>query len=106
MSKLLGYDFEIVYRAGKQNSAADALSRVSSVELFSLSTVELGIIQQIKEANQSHPELIAWREKWLADPLSLPDFAIKDNMLIFRNRIVLPSDSPFGNNCYMSIILP
>lgn len=28
MSKLVGYDYEIIYKSGKTNSAADALSRV------------------------------------------------------------------------------
>lgn len=28
MSKLVGYDYSIVYKPGKTNSAADALSRV------------------------------------------------------------------------------
>jgi hypothetical protein len=36
LSKLLGYDYEIKYRNGKENVAIDTLSRVSNSELNAL----------------------------------------------------------------------
>lgn len=50
MSKLLGYDFEIQYRPGLENKAADALSRLSNapvlVALFMPMVLNLEELQQ------------------------------------------------------------
>lgn len=34
LAKLMGYDYEIVYKKGCDNSVVDALSRVSGAEIF------------------------------------------------------------------------
>ncbi|KAH9658539.1 hypothetical protein KPL70_023536 [Citrus sinensis] len=54
MSKLMGYDYEIVYRPGRENKAADALSRRSdSPLLYLLFVSQIAIWDEIKEATSS-----------------------------------------------------
>lgn len=36
LAKLLGLDYVVIYRKGKENTAADALSRVTGSELLSM----------------------------------------------------------------------
>ena len=52
VTKMLGYDFEIIYNKGKQNMVADALSRKDEdVEalLFSLSIIQLDWVLESME---------------------------------------------------------
>ena len=60
MTKLFGYDYEIIYKKGKDNVVAYALSRKYEDEgsLFSVSFIVLDWIQAI-------------RQEWLQDPKSL-----------------------------------
>jgi hypothetical protein len=59
VTKLFGYDYEIIYKKGKDNVAADALSRKYEDEgsFFSLSFIVLDWLQAI-------------RQEWLQDPKS------------------------------------
>lgn len=40
-TKLIGFDFEIFYKPGKENQVADALSRVDDTLLLALSSTNL-----------------------------------------------------------------
>ena len=56
MSKLLGYDFEVLYKKGTENSAADALSRYPMLKAISTVKSEIWDVLQINW--QLDPELI------------------------------------------------
>jgi hypothetical protein len=51
MTKLFGYDYEIVYKKGKENVVVDALSRKYEDEesLFSLSFIVAGWLQVVQQ---------------------------------------------------------
>ena len=56
MAKLLGYDYEITYKPGRENSAADALSRVvSSPSLNALFVPQAPLWDEIKAEAIKHP---------------------------------------------------
>jgi hypothetical protein len=59
VTDLFGYDYEIIYKKGKENVVADALSQKYEDEgsLFSLSFIVLDWLQAI-------------RQEWLHDPKS------------------------------------
>jgi hypothetical protein len=59
VTKLFGYDYEIIYKKGKDNVVVDALPRKYEDEgsLFSLSFIVLDWLQAV-------------RQEWLQDPKS------------------------------------
>lgn len=94
MSKLVGYGFEITYRAGKSNSAADALSRIPVSQLFPLSTFSFDFIQQLRDANKKDLELLALQQQILTTSESIPGFIFREGLVFFKDCLVVPTDSP------------
>ncbi|KAJ0430223.1 putative nucleotidyltransferase, Ribonuclease H [Helianthus annuus] len=101
LGKLLGFDFEIIYRPGKHNTAADALSRVSAATLFALSSRAVSFIDQLKEANQTHPELLHWQQQLKDQASSCSAFKFKDGLLFYNDRLVVPANSPLRQQLLM-----
>ena len=50
--KLLGFDYEIEYKLGKENIPADALSRIPSKDLYAMttSTISTGLMEEIRQS--------------------------------------------------------
>ncbi|KAA0052082.1 ty3-gypsy retrotransposon protein [Cucumis melo var. makuwa] len=95
IAKLLGYSFEVVYKPGAENKAADALSRKpAEVHLFGLSvpiTIDLEVIK--KEVFQD-PKYVKIVEeiKQLEEPAE-SKYSLQNGMLMFKNRLVILKNS-------------
>lgn len=93
MSKLVGYDYEIVYKLGKANSAADALSRVSdSPVLNSISVPHNAIWEELRALANTDPYLLRLSTTVVAKPGH--QYVWRDGLLYYNNRVVAPPTSP------------
>jgi len=92
VSKLLGYDYEIVYKAGKENSAADALSRMTGSPCLShLSVPQIHVWDQLKVEAVSHPYMKKIGKLATENPDS--PYTWRNGLLHYKNRVVIAPNS-------------
>ena len=91
MTKLLGFNFEIHYRPGLENKAAEALWRIPPTTSYSVD------LDQIDSQVQQHPQLKSIIVVLLADPAAHPGFSLLQGHLFYNNRLVLPPNSSVTN---------
>ncbi|MCI34194.1 hypothetical protein A2U01_0055412, partial [Trifolium medium] len=93
--KLLGFDFEVVYKVGVENKAADALSRRhGDAEIATLRSYP--IWQQGSQLQQEvlqDPVLQRIIEALKTDPNAKPGFSLKGGILFYKDRLVIPANS-------------
>ena len=91
---MLGYSFEVVYKPGLENKAADALSRVPpTVYLIHLSApalLDLAIIQEEVEKDPAFGEI---RRRIEEQQEGVPNFSSQQGALKFKGRVALPKSS-------------
>ncbi|GJZ35222.1 ty3-gypsy retrotransposon protein [Tanacetum coccineum] len=94
-SKLLGYDFEVHYKPGKENRVVDALSRIEESRIMSLTTLVFSWLQELREyyTNTQEGRDFLSRVSQQADALSghhihdgLPKSIFSDRDPIFLSR--------------------
>ncbi|KAJ0828513.1 putative nucleotidyltransferase, Ribonuclease H [Helianthus annuus] len=94
ITKLLGYDFEIHFKPGKENTVADALSRVQIPPMMALSHVTAPWLSEIKLYYKEHPSGIELIDRVTSDPTAFPHHLYKDGLVYVRGKILVP---PIGS---------
>ena len=95
LAKMLGYDYEIIYKKGCENMVANDLSHRFE-EDNTLLAISLPIPDYIEEARKewfSHPSLSQLINNLLADPNSIVGYSLKDEILHYMDKIVISSTS-------------
>lgn len=94
MSKLMGFDFEIHYKEGLENRAADALSRNAAAELLPLmlDNGQEGLLSKIKDAWNSDLLLQQLIRDLQQNPASHPKFTWHREELRRKGKLVIGAD--------------
>lgn len=97
LSKLLGYHYDIQYRSGNTNTAADALSRSLPAEavLQSLTVPHFVFLAELKRELAGDSDFLSLSSKVAADPSSFPAFRLIDGLLYRHGRIWLSPSCKF-----------
>ncbi|KAJ9562283.1 hypothetical protein OSB04_007443 [Centaurea solstitialis] len=96
MSKLMGYNFSIVYKQGSANRAADALSRKpEQVELANLSAPNWIHWEEFKKDVEKDEFLMRIRSDLLKDNEAHKGFEVRQDLLFYKDRLVVPRKSPW-----------
>ncbi|XP_057424795.1 uncharacterized protein LOC130718278 [Lotus japonicus] len=91
VSKLAGFDFDIQYKPGKDNSAADALSRRSSY--CAISILQIHDFEEWVEEVNKDDKLQKIIQDLILDPTSHSGYVLRDQKLFFKGRLVLSKTS-------------
>ncbi|KAA0033667.1 transposon Tf2-1 polyprotein isoform X1 [Cucumis melo var. makuwa] len=94
LTKLLGYDFEILYQLGLLNKAADALSRVEPrIELHEMTTsgiVDISVVCEEVDKDEKLQQIVAKLKK---EQEVGGKFEWENGRLLYKGRLVLPQTS-------------
>lgn len=91
VAKLLGYDYEMIFRPGRDNSAANALSRRQENPLLTaLHFSDVDIWKQIREASKSD-SYVQLLGKKAGDPPH-GNLTWRDGLLFYKRKVVVPTD--------------
>ena len=90
LHKFLGYDFQIEYKAGKENIPADALLRSFYMAWCAPQTT---FWEEIKKAQSQNIGLLKKLQQQTNFDFQPHQLIIRDNIIFINDRIVIPKDT-------------
>lgn len=90
LHKFIGFDFTIKYKPGKDNQAADTLSRVL---YFAWSEPRHHLLDHLREELATHSELSTIIQQCIKGDCVDPLYIVKGGLLFRNSRLVVPSPS-------------
>ena len=106
VTKMLGYDFEIIYKKGKQNVVANALSRKDEdVEalLCTISIIQLDWINEAREEWKNEEEVRALIRNLQQDSSTSDTFSWQNDSLWYKDRLYLCKNSQLKQKILMEL---
>ena len=94
VSKLLGYDFFIVYKPGSSNKVVDALShKDEGVECSSIGGPHWRQWDSLRQQLENDEFLVKIKTEIAAEPELHKNFEVQSGLLFYKGRLVIPRKS-------------
>ena len=95
LPRLMGFDYEISYKQGRDNQAADGLSRISGAQLLSMtiSNLQTDLLDQIKASWSQDSKLQQLIQK-LSTGQSHPKYQWSQGLLFRKGKLVVGNHFP------------
>jgi hypothetical protein len=106
VTKILGYDFEIVYKKGKQNVVVDALSRKDEdVEAFicAISIIQPDWIIEARDEWKNDKKVWTLIQRLQQDSNASDTFTWKNDSLWYKDRLYLCKNSQFKQKVLLEL---
>ena len=89
--KLMGFDYEIVYRPGRDNKAADTLSQLHG-DLAAILLHQHSWFTEVHQEAHTHPEFVALKKAIDHESTKFPKFMVRDKLVWKQGQLVIPRD--------------
>ena len=94
LAKLRGYDYEVIYKKGRENLAVDALSRVSHTgQLQAITAVTSTMVNQIKRIWEQDPKLQQIISAKQQNVALHPHYTWEHDLLKRKGKLVVGDDA-------------
>ncbi|XP_070029282.1 uncharacterized protein [Nicotiana sylvestris] len=91
LTKLMGYDYSIVYKKGSENFAANALSRRSDQppQLHDMSVITGILLQHVKDSYSNDKHILSILRELSVDSSCKPGYILRDGLLYRKGKLVI-----------------
>lgn len=104
LTKLLGLRYKIIYRPGRENGAADALSRKGEQAELAIISVSVPLwLQQVMQSYSQDAEIQSLLEKIATGDTSVQEFTVHDGLIKKGGKIWLGSDTTLKRTILRSV---
>jgi hypothetical protein len=101
--KLMGYNYKIEYKRGKENKAEDALSRRPQEEFVrALSTAVPLWINDVQASYVADPKCKEIEDHLHIKPDSMPNFTMTNGIIRYKGRLYIGSNTELRHNLIQS----
>ena len=90
--KMMGYDYDVVFRKGVSNVVADALSRLPGVELKAISVINFDLMKRIQHSWVQDPYMVHLIHSISKHPGKHSKYTWKNNQLRRKDKLVIGCD--------------
>ena len=86
--KLLGYNYK-ADKKGRENTAADALSRATrSQQILAITEIIPAWMEQVLESHEEDTACLELLQKLSISPTAIPNFSLRNGILRYKNKVV------------------